>query len=54
MKDEEKLKKIALKVLSDAGIVKESAFGSTIAILMIVSIILTCIRVIQECNQKSI
>jgi hypothetical protein len=50
-KDSEQLKQIAEKVLNKAGLQKEEKFGSVIAILMVISIILTVIRVLQECNK---
>lgn len=46
-----KLKNIAKKVLNKAGITDDQKFGSVIAILMMISIILTVIRVLQECNK---
>jgi len=49
-----KLKAISEKVLDKAGIPKEEEFGSVIAILMVISIILTIIRVIQECNKTKL
>lgn len=48
------LNAIASKVLSKAGISEEEKFGSVIAILMIISIILTVIRVLQECNKNKL
>lgn len=48
------LNAIASKVLSKAGISQEEKFGSVIAILMIISIILTVIRVLQECNKNKL
>ena len=50
----EELKTIASKVLNKAGIPQEEKFGSVIAILMIISIILTIIRVLQECNKNKL
>jgi hypothetical protein len=52
--DDEKLKVIAQKVINDAGLGNEERFGSVIAILMIISIILTVIRVLQECNKTKL
>lgn len=54
MKTEEsqKLKLIAEKVLSKAKLDNNERFGSVIGILMIISIILTVIRVLQECNKS--
>lgn len=51
MANNEKLKEIAEKVLKRANINEEEKFGSVIAILMMISIILTVIRVLQECNK---
>lgn len=48
------LKHIASKVLSKAGIPEDEKFGSVIAILMMISIILTVIRVLQECNKNKL
>ena len=46
------LKKIAEKIRKKVDIPEEENFGSIIAILMIISIILTLIRVLQECNKN--
>ncbi len=46
-----KLKAIAEKVLASVPNPPET-FGSVIAILMVISIILTVIRVLQECNKS--
>jgi hypothetical protein len=43
---------IAHKVLKQSNIPDDQKFGSIIAILMMVSIILTVIRVLQECNKN--
>jgi len=50
----EKLKNIAEKVRRLANIPEEENFGSIIAILMIISIILTLVRVLQECNKNKL
>jgi len=50
--DAEKLEAIAKKVLADAGLSSDEKFGSVIAILMIISVILTSIRILQECNKN--
>ena len=50
--DDVKLKELAKKVLKRANINTEEQFGSIIAILMVISIILTVIRVLQECNKN--
>ena len=48
------LKNIASKVLSKANIPEDQKFGSVIAILMMISIILTLVRVLQECNKNKL
>jgi competence protein ComGC len=48
----ENLKKIAEKIRKEANIPEEENFGSIIAILMIISITLTLIRILQECNKN--
>lgn len=50
--DSEKLKAIAKKVIAKAGLANEEKFGSVIAILMVISIVLTVVRILQECNKK--
>lgn len=47
-----KLNQIAGKVLKQSNIPDDQKFGSVIAILMMISIILTVIRVLQECNKN--
>jgi outer membrane protein assembly factor BamD (BamD/ComL family) len=49
--DDPKLKVIAEKILSLVPNAPEN-FGSVIAVLMMISIILTVIRVLQECNKN--
>jgi|688.fasta_scaffold308467_3 hypothetical protein len=51
--DNEKLKALAQKILSLVPNAPET-FGSVIAILMIISIIITLVRVIQECRQSKL
>ena len=48
--EDEKIKKIAQKVISKSGI-PEDTYGSVLLILMFVSIIITTIRVLQECDK---
>jgi hypothetical protein len=49
----EKLKNIAIKVLSKTNVPKENNYGfPVITILMVISIILTCVRILQECNKN--
>jgi hypothetical protein len=50
----EDLNKISKKVLSEANIPEDQKFGSVIAILMVISIILTLVRVLQECNKNKL
>jgi len=50
-KDNKKLNTIAKKIMKQAGIPEDEKFGCVIAILMIISISLTLIRVLQECNK---
>jgi hypothetical protein len=50
----EELKRIAKKVLNQAGVPEQENFGSVIAILMVISIILTLVRVLQECNKNKL
>lgn len=49
--NDKKLKSIAKKIMQNAGVPEEEKFGSIIAILMIISISLTLIRILQECNK---
>lgn len=49
-----KLKAIAEKVRKLSNIPEEETFGSVIAILMIISITLTLIRILQECNKNKL
>ena len=51
MNNNKKLEDIAKRRLKQAKIPNDQKFGSIIAILMMVSIILTLVRVIQECNK---
>jgi hypothetical protein len=51
--DRQRLKLIAEKILSQVPNPPES-FGSVIAVLMIISIVLTLIRVIQECRKANL
>ena len=51
----EKLKNIAIKILSKSTVPKENTYGfAVVTILMIISIILTCVRIIQECNKNKL
>lgn len=50
--NDQKLKEIANNIIKAAGLDQEEKFGSVVVILMIISITLSCIRVIQECNKN--
>lgn len=54
MNNSESLQLIAQKVISKIDQKDNENFGFVITILMIISICLTLIRVIQECNKKQI
>lgn len=49
-----KVKNVGERVMKQAGIPEDEKFGSIIAILMVISIILTLIRVLQECNKNKL
>lgn len=51
-KPNEKLENIAVDILSSGEDLPQEKFGSVILILMMVSIILTSMRVLQECNKN--
>jgi hypothetical protein len=50
----EKTKDVAERVRKLSNIPEEEKFGSVIAILMVISIILTLVRVLQECNKNKL
>jgi hypothetical protein len=51
----EKLKDIAIKVLEKTNVPKTDNYGfAVVTILMIISIILTCVRILQECNKNKL
>jgi hypothetical protein len=55
MNDNQKLKDIAIKVLEKSRVPKEDNYGfAIVTILMIISIILTCVRILQECNKNKL
>ena len=55
MADNEKLKAIAIKVLEKSTVPKDGTYGfAIVTILMIISIILTCVRILQECNKNKL
>lgn len=49
-----KLENLAKKVLSKTDIPDNQNYGSVILILMVISIIISLIRVIQECNKHKL
>lgn len=55
MPDNEKLKAIAIKILEKSRVPKEDNYGfAVVTILMIISIVLTCVRILQECNKNKL
>lgn len=55
MIDNNKLKNIAIKVLEKTTVPKTDNYGfAVVTILMIISIILTCVRILQECNKNKL
>lgn len=55
MANNEKLKAIAIKILDKSTLPKEDNYGfAVVTILMIISIILTCVRILQECNKNKL
>lgn len=50
----QKLKTLAEKILNQANVPTDEKFGSIIAILMIISIVLTLTRILQECNKNKL
>ena len=55
MSNNEKLKAIAIKILEKSTLPKEDNYGfAVVTILMIISIILTCVRILQECNKNKL
>jgi hypothetical protein len=55
MTDNEKLKNIAIKILEKSNVPKNDTYGfAIVTILMIISIILTCVRILQECNKNKL
>jgi hypothetical protein len=55
MGENEKLKAIAIKILEKSTVPKDDMYGfAIVTILMIISIILTCVRILQECNKNKL
>ena len=55
MADNDKLKAIAIKILDKSSVQKDEVYGfAIVTILMIISIILTCVRILQECNKNKL
>lgn len=55
MEESEKLKNIAIKILEKSNVPKENNHGfAIVTVLMIISIVLTCVRILQECNKSKL
>jgi hypothetical protein len=55
MIENEQLKAIAIKILEKSKVPKDDQHGfAIVTILMIISIILTCIRILQECDKTQL
>jgi hypothetical protein len=55
MADNEKLKAIAIKILGKSTVPKDEVYGfAIVTILMMISIVLTCVRILQECNKNKL
>ena len=53
--NQEALNNIATKILSRAGVDHKDSYAfDTLTILMVISVILTLIRIIQECNKNKL
>jgi len=51
----DKLKNIAIKILDKSNVPKDDIYGfAVVTILMIISIVLTCVRILQECNKNKL
>jgi len=51
----EKLKLIANKVIEKSQIPEKDNYGfAIVTVLMVISIILTCVRILQECNKNKL
>lgn len=55
MNNNDKLKEIGIKILEKSKVPKEDKYGfAIVTVLMIISIVLTCIRILQECNKTKL
>ena len=54
MTNNDKLEMLANKILNKTNITNKHEYGSLILTIMIISVILTLVRVIQECHSKKI
>jgi hypothetical protein len=55
MANNEKIKAIAIKVLEQSTVPKQDTYGfAVVTVLMMISIILTCVRILQECNKNKL
>jgi hypothetical protein len=50
----EELEKLAEKIAIDSDIDPKAEFGSVIAVIMLIGVFLTLIRVIQDCNKSEL
>lgn len=51
----DKLKQIAIKVIDKSSLKTDPNYGfDPLTILMIISIVLTCVRILQECNKNKL
>lgn len=55
MSHKDKIKNIAIDILEKSNVAKvDNSTFDPLTILMIISVILTCIRIIQECNKSKL
>lgn len=52
MNKNKNIENIAIEILKQSNIPPEEKFGSVIALLMVISLCFTAIRIIQECNKN--
>jgi hypothetical protein len=53
--NEEMLTSIVLKIINKSKIPKEDNYGfAIVTVLMMISIVLTCVRILQECNKSKL
>ncbi len=56
VQNNDKLKNIAIKILEKSNLPKEDNYGFAIVtiLMIIISIVLTCVRILQECNKNKL